>query len=199
MKPFDFRNFQWMNKSSVTFGEDTAIIYAPGNTDFFIDPQKRMNDGTASACNAPFFFTEVTGDFVARVQVEPQFKNTYDAASILVMKDMYTWGKACFELTDIGTTAVVSVVTNGLSDDANGRTVDTKSIWIQLARVNSTFSIHCSQDGANYEMVRYFFLPVENSVKVGLEAQAPAGDGGFRIFRKFSLEHKTQHDLRAGV
>ncbi|MGI6175683.1 MAG: DUF1349 domain-containing protein [Christensenellales bacterium] len=195
MKPFDFSEFQWMNESSITFQKDAVVIYAPPNTDFFISPQ----DQAASVGNAPFFFTELTGDFVARVNVEPQFKDTFDAASIMVMKDMYTWGKACFEMTDFGTTAVVSLVTNGVSDDANGCNIDAKSVWLQFARVGNTFAIHYSLDGTKYEMMRYFFLPVKKSVKVGLEAQAPSGVGGNRIFRDFLLEHKTLDNLRLGL
>lgn len=44
-----------------------------------------------SLCNAPFYYTEITGDFVMRVKVSHDFKDTYDSASIMVMRDMKNW------------------------------------------------------------------------------------------------------------
>lgn len=46
----------------------------------------------------------------------------------MVLQDMAHWAKACFELTDFNTQAVVSVVTNGQSDDANGCNIEENSV-----------------------------------------------------------------------
>lgn len=56
------------------------------------------------------------------MKVSHAFKETYDSASVMVMKDLSSWAKCCFELTDFGTHAAVSVVTKGDSDDANRAT-----------------------------------------------------------------------------
>lgn len=37
-----------------------------------------------------------------------------------------------------------------------------------------------------------------NTVKVGLGAQAPLGNGGYRVFSNIQLEHKTVKNLRSG-
>lgn len=47
-------------------------------------------------------------------------------------------------------------------------------------------------------MVRLFKLPVKKSIKVGIEAQSPAGEGGLRYFSDLKLELKTVNNLRAG-
>lgn len=47
-----------------------------------------------------------------KVKVSHAFKETYDSASIMVMQDMKNWAKCCFELTDFGTHAAVSIPTN---------------------------------------------------------------------------------------
>ncbi len=60
-------------------------------------------------CNTLFYYTEIVGDFMMRVNVSHDFKKIYDALSIMVMKDMDCRAKACFEYTDFGTHAVVSV------------------------------------------------------------------------------------------
>ncbi len=43
--------------------------------------------------------------------------------------------------------AVVTVMTNEKSDDANGINVDTNEIWLQMARKDNAFAIHYSLDG----------------------------------------------------
>lgn len=88
----------------------------------------------------------------------------------MVMKDLDCWAKACFEHTDFGTHAVVSVVT----------------------------AFHYSVDGENFYMMRQFHLPVEQIIKVGLLAQVPIGNGGLRIYENLSIEQRTVKNIRAG-
>jgi regulation of enolase protein 1 (concanavalin A-like superfamily) len=44
-------------------------------------------------------------------------------------------------------------------------------------------------------MMRFFNLPVEKTIKVGLVAQAPTGRDGNRFFEDFSLEQKTVKNI----
>lgn len=62
-----------------------------------------------------------------------------------------------------------------------------------------TLTFIYSLDGERFDMVRLFHLPVEKTVKVGIEAQSPAGDGGLRFYSEISLENRTVRNLRAGV
>ena len=96
-----------------------------------------------------------------RVKVSLDFKFTYDSSSIMVMHDDKNWAKACFELTDFNTHAVVSVVitTNGYSDDANGCNIDVKSVWLQVCRVGQSFAFHYSTDGEKFYMMRFSIYP----------------------------------------
>ncbi|MNI44691.1 hypothetical protein D3C73_990780 [compost metagenome] len=195
-----FNDFKWINPSKATFVEDKLMIEAPAETDFFCNNGAVSETGNTpeSLCNAPFYYTEVTGDFVMRVQVSHDFKDTYDSATIMVMQDFQVWAKACFEKTDYDTHAVVSVVTNHTSDDANGCNINGNTVWLQVARVNNAFSFHHSPDGIKFYMMRFFSLPVGQTLKVGLVAQAPTGQGGERIFQNFSLVHKTVKNIREG-
>ena len=54
-------------------------------------------------------------------------------------------------------------------------------------------------DGEQFYMMRFFSLPVGDTVKVGLLAQAPAGNSGIRIYEKLKLESKTVKNLRSGI
>lgn len=200
MREADFKTYKWLNEGSITFEEDTIIMKAPASSDFFCNNGSIAEEGITpdTLTNAPFFYTEVSGDFVMRVKVAHDFKDTYDSASIMVLKDLTVWAKACFELTDFNTHAVVSVVTNQTSDDANGCNISGREVWLQAARSGNSFAFHYSIDGNKFDMMRFFNLPAEETIKVGLLAQAPTGDGGERIYQNYSLERRTVKNIRTG-
>ncbi|WP_438495718.1 DUF1349 domain-containing protein [Paenibacillus sp. IHBB 3054] len=195
-----FDQFEWINESKATFENDKLIIEAPAESDFFNNNGSVSETGISpeSLTNAPFYYKEVTGDFVLRAQVSHGFKDTYDSSTLMIMQDFQVWAKACFEKTDFDTHAVVSVVTNQTSDDANGCNIDGDTVWLQVTRVGNSFAFHYSLDGVKFAMMRFFTLPVDETIKVGLEAQAPTGQGGGRIFQNFSLVNKTVKNIRFG-
>jgi regulation of enolase protein 1 (concanavalin A-like superfamily) len=77
--------------------------------------------------------------------------------------------------------------------------IDGDTAWLQVSRVDDSFSFHYSLDGSRFDMMRFFSLPVSKTIKVGLVAQSPMGQGGERIFKQFSLQKKTVANLRFGV
>lgn len=195
-----FNTYKWMNEGNIRFEDDAIILEATANSDFFCNNGAIAEEGLTpeSLTNAPFFYTEVSGDFVLRVKVSHDFRDTYDSSSIMVMQDLTVWAKACFELTDFDTHAVVSVVTNQTSDDANGCNIDGNEVWLQASRSGNAFAFHYSTDGIRFDMMRFFNLPVGETIKVGLLAQAPTGEGGERIYRNFTLENRTVKNIRTG-
>ncbi|MCL2372711.1 MAG: DUF1349 domain-containing protein [Defluviitaleaceae bacterium] len=195
----NFENFKWLNQSRHKIEGDKITIDAPAITDYFNSPVPEGGKFKPPMGNAPFFYTDIEGDFVARVKVKPNFKSTFDACCLMVIQNENIWIKAAYEMSDFNTTAVVSVVTNTLSDDANGCNIASDSLWLQVARVGNNYAIHYSLDGQKYDMVRVFYLDTAATVKVGIEAQCPTGDGGMREFSEFSIEKRTINNLRAGV
>lgn len=194
--------FKWLNESRIKNKDNNSIeIYAPAKSDFFCGGDITIQEGALpnNICNAPYYYTEMVGDFIMRVKVSLDFKSTYDASAVMVMKDIENWGKFCFEQTDFDTHAVVSVVTrNNISDDANGCNIQTDNVWLQVCRNGNAFAFHYSVDGVNYYMSRFFYLNADNVVKVGLVAQSPIGDGGKRIFEELSIQYKTVKNIRVG-
>ena len=89
--------FKWINKSKININEDQIEIFAPPQSDFFYNNGSINEEGITpeSLCNAPFYYTELTGDFVMKAKVSHDFKDTYDSSSIMVMLDMKNWAKAC--------------------------------------------------------------------------------------------------------
>ena len=194
----NFSEWKWLNESRMIETNGEIAIAAPAKTDWFNNPVPENGVIPPPVANAPFFYTEVAGDFVFRAKVRPNHRYTYDACALMVIRDEQMWAKAAFEQSDFGTKAAVCVVTNQISDDANGCNIDKDEAWLQIVRVGDVFCVHYSLDGQRFDMVRLFRLPVGGSVKVGVEAQSPAGEGGLRFFSDLSLEKRTVKNLRAG-
>ena len=195
----DFKDWKWLNESKMIEINGELAITAPPKTDWFNNPVPENGVISRPVANAPFFYTEVPGNFVLRAKVRPNHRYTYDACALMVIRDEQMWAKAAFEQSDFGTKAAVCVVTNQVSDDANGCNIDQEEAWLQIVRSGDVFCVHYSLDGQRFDMVRLFSLPVGDNVKVGFEAQSPAGEGGLRFFSDVSLEKRTVKNLRAGL
>ena len=196
----NFDAFRWVNESKAEYKDGVLKVYAPEKTDYFNSPVKENGAFPEPVANASLFYTELTGDFVFKTKVELEFKNFYDAAALLVYENENVWAKLALENSDLPCRkpAVVSVVTNRISDDCNGPVMDGNSVWFQVSRVDDCFAFHYSVDGKEYQMVRVFTLPVGKTVKVGFEAQAPMGEGGDRFYSEISIESKRVGNVRAG-
>jgi len=73
---------------------------------------------------------------------------------------------------------IVSVVTRGVSDDANSWVVDGRTVWLRVSRIDHAFAYHASLDGKTWRMIRFFTIDgTPTSGAIGFEAQSPTGDG----------------------
>lgn len=133
-------------------------------------------------------YTDVEGDFIFRAKVIPEFAADFDACALMVIADGDHWIKAAFEKSDFGSGSAICGVTNGLTDDSNGWAIPQGFLWLQLTRVGNVFALHFSLDGDTYYACRVFSLALPKTVKVGLEAQCPRGNGGMRSFSDITLE-----------
>ena len=168
-------------------------VHVPPKVDYFQSPA-----GTHASDDAPYLWLNVTGDFVAQAHVCPTFTTQYDAGALMVRHDVKQWAKLCYEATDFGTHAAVSVVTREHSDDANGVNLDAPDLWLQVFRLGDVFGMHYALDGSDWRMVRLFRLAVPQTVKVGLVAQCPSGPGTTIDFLSFTVEPRTVTNLRSG-
>ena len=185
----------WLNETGWEPLSDGGLrIHTGPKTDFFQNPNRQGGSDSAHLLWLP-----VTGDFVAQAHVRPTFTSTYDAGALMVRGDETHWAKVCFEATDFDTHAAVSVVTNGLSDDANGPNLDVPDVWLQVVRVGDLVALHYALDGKAWRMVRYCTLPLPDEVQVGIVTQSPIGPGTTIDVYSFTIERRTVKDLRAGV
>ena len=191
----DLNGFQWMNPPENFGSHDGAIqITADRSSDFFNNPETLERTATA-----PFLYRDVEGDFVATALVRPDFRAMWNAAALMVHMDSAHWIKFAFENSDATGRSIVSVVTQGTSDDANGAVVHEKEmVWLRMIRKGEVYAMHWSDNGVDFNMARLARLPGKGPVKVGMEAQSPVGDAVVHEFRYFSLEQHTVEDLRKG-
>lgn len=137
-------------------------------------------------------------DFVlsARVRVVGA-RSTFDAGALALWSDPDRWAKLCNEYSPQGEAMVVSVVTDGFSDDANGPVFTTDAVWLRVARTGPAFVFHFSLDGVSWHFVRVFRLGAESTaVAVGFLAQAPMGPGATAVFDEIAFASRSLTDLR---
>lgn len=186
--------FKCNDNSAINPYPDGFEIIAPANSNFYISP-----DGNFKHLDMPLYLTNTLGDFTLQAKVRINFRNTYDAACLMLIGDATCWAKLAFEYTDLGTYAVVSVVTNGVSDDANGVNIDGMEVYLQLAKKDNTFAMYYSIDGRDYKMVRYFTLPIHKEWRVGFAGQTPLGTEISTRFQAIDFKTTAPNDLRKGI
>ncbi|KHK95495.1 hypothetical protein LK09_19160 [Microbacterium mangrovi] len=146
-------------------------------------------------------FAEPDGDFMfsARVRVEGD-RSTFDAAVLALWSDPDHWAKLCFEYSPHHQGMVVSVVTDGLSDDCNSTVVVDPDVHLRISRRDRAYAFHSSRDGITWDFVRYFALATGTGpMRVGFLAQCPTGAGCTAVFDGIRLDATTLADLRSGV
>lgn len=150
-------------------------------------------------------FDAPSGDFglSARVRVVGP-RTTFDAAALGLWRDDDHWAKLCFEFSPPGPSVtassamVVSVVTDGYSDDVNSGVVTDDHVHLRIVRTGPAFAFHASADGVVWDFVRLFRLAGSGPITVGFMAQAPMGPACEARFDHIRLTEDAPRDLRDG-
>jgi regulation of enolase protein 1 (concanavalin A-like superfamily) len=173
---------------------EAGTVTAPGRTDWFVDP-----GGDAVTASAPLLLTPVDGDFQLRAYVRADLRTTFDAGALFVHADGTTWAKFAMERSPEGADTVVTVVTRGVSDDANGVPVAAAGrTWLRVSRTGAVYAFHHSADGERWSLARLFTLGPVAGHRVGLSVQSPLGDGLTARFSGLALTATTLADPRDG-
>lgn len=153
--------------------DDSGVTIAAGaGTDAFSPP-----DGGPPIDRLPGLRLPVPeGEWRVLARVAPAFRATFDAAALVVRSDAGAWAKLAYERSPDGRGTAVSVVTRGVSDDANGPALDRSALWLRVAHTGKVLAFHTSTDGRRWDLLRLFALP-GRVLSVDLIAQSPTGDG----------------------
>ena len=101
----------------------------------------------------------MTGDFQLSARVRCTFAGTFDAGALLLWAGERQWAKLAFEVSPQGEPMVVSVVTDGRSDDANAFVVPGDAVWLRISRIGAACALHARLGGERWRFVRHFALP----------------------------------------
>ena len=194
--------FSWLPGTDVpdhTWGDGTLTVTAGPRTDRFADPA-----GADPATNAPILAAPAgRGTLVATLECDGS--GQFDAATLYAVAGD-DWGKLALERSPAGEQLLVSVVTNGASDDCNHRVVapagGAATVRLRVAVVGGgVFAFHVEEAG-RWELLRYFGLrrakAEPDAVRLGLSAQSPLGEGCTATFRGIAWSDEVPADLRDG-
>lgn len=176
-------------------GPNSLVLVAAARTDWTNDAFGGQQQHAATSLG---FIP--TGDFrlSSRVHVEGD-RTTFDAAALAIWCDRDHWAKLCFEFSPQRQAMVVSVVTNGYSDDCNSVIVTEGHTFLRVMRAGDGWAFHSSKDGAEWNFVRVFRLDHEGPASVGFLAQAPMGESCVAVFDDIEYRSVVPADLRNGA
>jgi regulation of enolase protein 1 (concanavalin A-like superfamily) len=138
-------------------------------------------------------------DFQLSAKVSVEFQGDYDAGVLCIWESASVWAKLCFEYSPDKEFMVVSVVTQGSSDDVNSFTVNEPIVWLRVSRGGHLYAFHASTDGNVWKLVRAFTLGKNTSThEMGFLAQAPLGDGCANEFTEILYKPSALANLRDG-
>jgi regulation of enolase protein 1 (concanavalin A-like superfamily) len=179
----------WQNTpGSWKFDAQNALTISAGaKTDWFVDPF----DGTV-ANNAPILLFAPDADYVFSARVTVKFLTKWDAGALMLWGDDHHWAKLSYEFSPDRRPTLVTVVTRGLSDDCNSEELRGDSVYLRIAKSGKTYVFYSSADAHNWKILRTFSLDTELPIRVGFEAQSPAGSGAVA---KFTAIHYDPHRI----
>jgi uncharacterized protein len=177
-----------------------VVVAAPARTDLYVNPAGPGSADAETLMNAATLLgTPPDGDFQLSARVSVDFRAQYDAGVLLLWIDERNWAKFCFEFSPAREPMVVSVVTRGLSDDANAFVVHERSVRLRVSRIDRVYAYHASTDGRTWTLIRVFSLGDDVADhRVGFEAQSPTGDGCTVTFNEIHFARQRLADLRDG-
>lgn len=117
---------------------------------------------------------------------------------MVVWFDEQHYAKLCFELSPQRAPTVVSVITRGVSDDANGWPITGDEVWLRISRVGAAWALHAGTDGRTWALARHFRLDSDRPAQVGILAQSPLGEGCTVRFDQLAVIEHRLAELRDG-
>jgi regulation of enolase protein 1 (concanavalin A-like superfamily) len=180
--------------AAVVAGGMLTLTSGP-KSDLFIDPA-----GNEAARPDAGRLTGLPGDqdFTFAARVTAAFTEVFDAGVLLLYLSERRWAKLCYELSPQRRPTAVTVVTHGTSDDSNSFATAGAPLWLRVTRSGRAWAFHASEDGAYWQLLRYFSLGETSGARVGFLVQSPTGLGCTATFDSISFRVGAPGNLRDG-
>lgn len=170
-----------------------TLIAAGAGTDAFSPP-----DGGAAIDRLPGLrLVCPEGPWTLAVRVAPRFAAAFDAGALMLRTQDGSWAKLAFERSPDGRAMAVSVVTRGVSDDANGPAFEVDALYLRACWTGTACAFHTSVTGERWDLLRFFALPGRVAA-VDIVAQSPTGAGCEVRVDGATLTAGSPADLRDG-
>jgi regulation of enolase protein 1 (concanavalin A-like superfamily) len=181
--------------SQASLSGGTLTLTSGARSNLFIDPA-----GDEGARPDAGRWTGLPGesDFTLSARVTVTFGAPFDAGVLLVYLSERRWAKLCYELSPRREPTAVTVVTHGTSDDSNSFATAGGPLWLRITRTGRAWAFHAAQDGAHWQLLRYFTLGEASGARVGFLTQSPAGAGCAAVFDSIAYRLGAPADLRDG-
>lgn len=201
-----------INLGNVTFtqalnGADTCVnLLADGalefrcaeGLDYFCDPNEgKLSNNTLPVLMIP---TDNTKPFTLTAKVTPEFtaEGLYNAADLFVYVNDTLWQKLAFEQDEYGNHRIVSVRTQGTSDDNNHDKIDAQSVYMKISSDTQTIASYYSLDKKEWHMVRLYRNYYPDQIYLGISSQCPQRGGCTSRIEEVTLSHDNVGDFRMG-
>lgn len=126
--------------------DDGALeFHCAEGLDFFSDPNGKLSNTTLPILLVP---VENTKPFTLIAKVTPEFtaEGLYNAADLFVYSCDSLWQKLAFEQDEYGNHRIVTVRTQGTSDDNNHDKLDVSSVYLKISSDTKTIASYYSID-----------------------------------------------------
>ena len=132
--------------------------------------------------------------------VTPEFttEGLYNAADLFVYSCDSLWQKLAFEQDEYGNHRIVTVRTQGTSDDNNHDKLDVSSVYLKISSDTKTIASYYSIDKKRWNMVRLYKNYYPNNIYLGISSQCPQKGSCTSRFEEISLSHDNVSDFRLG-
>lgn len=181
-----------LNACEIQNTENGFRLKANEKSDFICKWKEYIKD------DASFFYTEKTGDFTFKAEIETNGNYNYDAVFLMARSSKTKWIKLALELGVDKSYNAVSVITDEWSDDANGELIPSNKCWLRLTRKENFWGLHYSLDGKKWRFVRCFGLELSPTVAVGFGIQSPVGNNCSGTVSHLDISNEAVANFRNG-
>ncbi|MFR9263142.1 MAG: DUF1349 domain-containing protein [Bacteroides cellulosilyticus] len=103
-----------------------------------------------------------------------------------------------FEQDEYGNHRIVTVRTQGTSDDNNHDKLNVSSVYLKISSDTKTIASYYSIDKKRWNMVRLYKNYYPKNIYLGISSQCPQKGSCTSRFEEISLSHDNVSDFRLG-
>jgi regulation of enolase protein 1 (concanavalin A-like superfamily) len=178
-------NMTWLNEPPQWSAKgDTIKVKTGKSTDFW-----RNTFYGFVRDSGHFFSTFASGDFSAQVSISGEYEYLYDQAGLMLRVDEHNWLKAGVEYTDGAMHFSVVITREDYSDWSVIRIDDAarNDLEIRLTRHAEALRVQYRVAEGQWQLARLGYLPMPESVKVGIMCCTPERQGFEVEFKGFKV------------